>query len=69
MAKSQKPRNYRRYEFRRPDGTIIRRGISGRPLRQREAELRRGASRRGSIHQVGPTVTEETARAWEQAML
>jgi CubicO group peptidase (beta-lactamase class C family) len=66
MAKSQKLRNYRRYEFRRADGTVIRSGVTRRPLRQREAELRREENRRGTIHHVGPAVTEGTARAWEK---
>ncbi len=66
MAKSQRLRNYRRYEFRRPSGTIIGRGVTRRPLRQREAELRREENRRGTIHQVGAAVTEATARAWER---
>jgi hypothetical protein len=66
MAKVQKPREYLRYEFRRPDDTIIRTGITRRPLPQRETELRREGSRRGTTHQVGPIVTEVTARAGQK---
>lgn len=66
MAKSQEPRNYRRYEFRRADETVIQSGVTRRPLQQRETELRREENRRGTIHGVGPPVTEATARSWER---
>ena len=63
---SQNPRDTAKYRFRRPDGTIIRSGISRRPLPERESELRRESNRRGTIEQVGRRTTDGGARAWEK---
>ena len=58
-------RNYRKYKFKKPDGTIIRSGITRRPLEVRERELQREVSRSGRIEQDGRAVTQKAAREWE----
>lgn len=59
-------RDHRRYKLKNPDGTVIRSGITKRPLEVRERELRREEKKpRATIHQEGPAVTEKTAREWE----
>ena len=60
------PRNHRKYQFKRPDGTIIRSGITRRNPQTRERELQRGVNRSGHLEQVGRATTEEAARAWEK---
>ena len=59
-------RDHARYQFKRPDGTIIRSGITKRDTSLREGELKRKFNKRGTIHQVGPRVTEQSARDWER---
>ena len=61
-----KPRNYRKYQFKRPDGTIIRSGITRRDPSIRERELQRTVNRSGHLAQVGRATTEEGARDWEK---
>lgn len=59
-------RNYRKYSFENPDGTIIRKGITRRPLEERERELRRTENKpKGRIRQQGLSVSYESAREWE----
>ena len=59
-----KPRTFRRYQGR-VDRKIVHGGITERPLDERQQELNRqypGIK----LTQVGPTVTEQTARDWEK---
>lgn len=63
------PRDHRKYQFERPDGTIIRKGITRRDLQVRERELQRDVHQRGRIRQVGRATTEDAARAWEKRQL
>ena len=58
-------RNYRKYKFVRPDGTIARSGITRRPLPVRERELQREVNPRGHIVQDGRATTYAAAREWE----
>ncbi len=59
-------RDYRKYQFKRPDGTIIRSGITRRDPAIRERELQRTVSRSGHLGQVGRATTEAGARDWEK---
>ena len=59
-------RNHRKYKLKNPDGTVIRSGITSRPLKVREQELRREENnKRATIHQEGRATTKEAARVWE----
>ena len=60
----QRPRNYRRYVVR-AKRKIVHGGITERPLEEREAEHKRKWPN-ARVSQVGPAVTEETARKWEK---
>ena len=60
-------RNTRKYALLDTDGTIIRKGITKRPLEVREAELRRKEDKpKARIRQVGRATTPEAAREWEK---
>ena len=63
---ARQPRDHRKYHLKGPDNTIIRSGISKRPLSIREREHQRDVAPRGRIEQVGRATTEEAARAWEK---
>lgn len=66
MASRGKPRDKWKYELRSEGGKLIRKGITGRPLKQREAELRREENApRASIKQIGRKTTHDAARKWE----
>ena len=58
-------RNYRKYKFVRPDGTVARSGITRRELEIREKELQREVNREGRVVQVGRATSEKAAREWE----
>jgi len=60
-------RNHRKYELLDEHGNIIRKGITRRPLEEREAELRRTENNpKARIRQVGRATTPEAAREWER---
>ena len=65
MAKKQQPRDHARYQRVDQQGRIIQSGITKREVKVRESELRRDGQG-GNLRQVGPRVTESTARAWEK---
>ena len=57
-------RDTRKYEFK-VGNKVVHRGISKRPLEEREAEHQRKWPT-GHIKQVGIATTEEGARDWEK---
>ena len=60
-------RTHRKYQLENPDRTIIRSGITKRPLEVREAELQREEKKPNArIRQVGVATTEKRALAWEK---
>ena len=59
-----KPRNFIRYQVRNKR-KIVHGGITERPLEERLAEHQQKWLK-ATIKQVGPKVTEETARKWEK---
>ncbi len=63
---ASQPRDHRKYQFKRPDGTIIRSGITRRDPEIRERELQRKVNQSGHLDQVGRATTEDAARAWEK---
>ena len=64
MAKKQAPRNSTRYVVKVRNKTVYG-GITERPLDERATEHKRTwtACR---VQKVGPKVSEETARKWEE---
>ena len=60
----QKPRDTARYNLRR-GRKIVHKGITKRPLEERLAEHQQRYPD-ATISQVGPRVTEDTARKWER---
>ena len=67
MAKrKQAPRDTTKYEFTTQGGKLVRKGITGRDLAERQRELRREENMpRGKIKQVGRATTHDAARTWE----
>jgi len=61
---ANKPRNFIRYQLRNK-GKIVHGGITERPLEERLAEHQQKWPK-ATIKQVGPKVTEQTARDWEK---
>lgn len=63
MARKQAPRDFTRYVVK-VERKIVHGGITERPLEEREAEHQIKWPK-SHIKKVGPKVTEETARKWE----
>lgn len=61
---ANKPRKFTRYQVR-VNRKIVHGGITERPLEERLAEHQQKWPK-ATIKQVGPKVTEQTARKWEQ---
>ena len=59
-----KPRSHARYQVR-VKGKIVHGGITERSVEERLAEHRQKWPN-ATIKQVGPRVTEDTARKWEE---
>ena len=59
-----KPRNFTRYQLRNR-GKIVHGGITERTLEERLVEHQQKWPK-ATIKQVGPKVTEQTARDWEK---
>lgn len=60
---ANKPRTHTRYDFKKGN-KIIHSGITKDPERREQEHKDRFGS--GKLHKVGPKVTEESARNWEE---
>lgn len=63
-AYGKAPRDTRKYRYK-VGNKIVHRGITTRPLEERESEHRQKWPK-GHIEQVGRATTEDAARQWEQ---
>ena len=60
---ADEPRNWVRYDFKKGH-KIIHSGITRHPERREEEHKNRFGG--GKLYKVGPKVTEDTAREWEE---
>ncbi len=59
-------RNTTRYQAKAPGGKILRRGITSRPLEERDSEHQRNYGNNIRIVKIGPKVCRDSALRWER---